>query len=215
MGKVVLIMGRSGSGKTASLRNMDLKKVGIFNVAGKPLPFRTTKDITMANGAQYGVIYKSLIANKLKTYVIDDAGYLMAFEGLDRAKETGYNKFTEMAKHYYDLVQIAISKTSDDTVIFFINHTDTDEYGTRAKSYGKMLDSQLGSIEGLFTCVIQAVNDKGEYKFIVKGDGTSTVKTPMGMFDVPEIENDLQVVEDTIREYYDITQEVKKNAKTK
>ena len=40
MGVPVLILGESGSGKSTSLRNFDISEVGIFNVAGKPLPFR-------------------------------------------------------------------------------------------------------------------------------------------------------------------------------
>ena len=201
MGTVVLIIGRSGSGKSSSMRNLDLSKVGLFNVASKPLPFKGQAR-NKVDRPTYEIIEKTLVANKLKNYVIDDAGFLMGFECFARAKETGYQKFTEMASNFYNLIQTAIQKTSHDTIVYFTMHTDTDEYGRRAKSYGKMLDSQLGSIEGLFSIVIEAVNEQGEYKFIVHGDGTSTVKTPIGMFEEDVIDNDLKLVEEAIRKYY-------------
>ena len=38
MGIPVLVIGASGSGKSASMRHM--KEVGLINVIGKPLPFK-------------------------------------------------------------------------------------------------------------------------------------------------------------------------------
>ena len=71
MGIPVLILGESGSGKSTSMRNLDPEKVGIFNVAGKPLPFR--KPMKIVNNATYGVIQKALLKPSLKTYIIDDS----------------------------------------------------------------------------------------------------------------------------------------------
>ena len=88
MGIPVLIMGESGSGKPASLRNFTETEVGIFNVAGKPLPFR--KKLNKIDNAKYQDIVGRLKAGKLKTYVIDDSQYLMAFELFDKAKEVKY-----------------------------------------------------------------------------------------------------------------------------
>jgi hypothetical protein len=139
--------------------------------------------------------------NGRKAYVIDDAQYLMAFEAMSKVYETGYGKFTEMAKHFYDLVQTAINDTSPDTVVYFLQHTEQSENGRiKAKTQGKMLDNQL-TLEGLFSIVLLARTDGKRYWFATQSDGTSTCKSPMGMFP-PEIDNDLKAVDMTIREYY-------------
>jgi hypothetical protein len=41
MGIPVLILGESGSGKSASLRNFSENEIGVINVASKPLPFKS------------------------------------------------------------------------------------------------------------------------------------------------------------------------------
>ena len=102
MGVPVMILGPSGSGKSTSLRNFEEEEIGIFNVAGKPLPFR--KKLPKVDNATYATIYKGLSNPKLKTYVIDDSQYLMAFESFDHAKETGYGKFTNMAVNFKNLI---------------------------------------------------------------------------------------------------------------
>jgi energy-coupling factor transporter ATP-binding protein EcfA2 len=149
MGVPVLILGESGSGKSTSLRNFNIEEVGIFNVAGKPLPFK--KKLNKYNNARYEHILKSLKAPKVKKYVIDDSQYLMAFEMFDRAKETGYNKFTDVALNFRNLVQFIITGTPDDVVVYFLHHCEQTETGKiKAKTSGKMLDNQL-TLEGLFS----------------------------------------------------------------
>lgn len=200
MGIPVLIMGESGSGKSASLRNFEPSEVGIFNVASKPLPFR--KKLNKMDNATYERIYASLRKNKLKRYVIDDSQYLMAFEMFSRAKEKGYDKFTECAKRFYDLVQFVIRGTPEDCIVYFLHHSEKTESGQiKAKTQGKMLDNQL-TLEGLFSIVLLCETDGKTHRFITQSDGSTTAKSPMEMFD-PEIDNDLKAVDTAIREYYE------------
>ena len=98
MGVSALILRYSGSGKSTSLRNFEPGEVGVFNVAGKPLPFR--KKLPLANRAGYSTILQTLRANKLRAYVIDDANYLMAFQNFAMARQTGYGKFVDMALNF-------------------------------------------------------------------------------------------------------------------
>ena len=155
MGIPVLILGESGSGKSTSLRNFTENEVGIFNVAGKPLPFR--KKLPKADNARYDTILKSLSKPNLKTYVIDDSQYLMAFEAFDRAKETGYGKFTDMALHFRNLIDFVVRYTPPDVIVYFLHHTEkADDGRLKAKTQGKMLDSQL-TVEGLFSIVLLCV----------------------------------------------------------
>lgn len=199
MGIPVLVIGNSGSGKSASLRNFEPDEIGIFNVAGKPLPFR--KALPKVDNATYKIIMKGLAEPKLKTYVIDDSQYLLAFEFFDRAKETGYNKFTDIALNFRNLIQTVITNTPSDCIVYFLHHTEMNADGTmKAKTIGKMLDEKL-TVEGLFSIVLLARAEKDKHVFITQSEGVSTAKSPMGMFP-EEIENDLKAVDTAIREYW-------------
>jgi len=202
MGIPVLILGESGSGKSASLRNFDTAEVGIFNVASKPLPFR--KKLPKMDNATYQNIERTLSAPKLKTYVIDDSQYLLAFEFFDRAKETGYNKFTDIAIRFRNMIQFIIAQTPPDVIVYLLHHTErTDDGHVKAKTIGRMLDEKL-TVEGLFSIVLMAQTDGKEHWFLTQNDGYSPVKTPMEMFETEKIDNDLKAVDDTIRAYYEL-----------
>lgn len=199
MGIPVLILGDSGSGKSTSLRNFSPEEVGVFNVASKPLPFK--KKLPTVNGATYKTILKGLSEPKLKKYVIDDSQYLLAFEYFDRAKETGYNKFTDIALNFRNLIQFVITSTPQDCIVYFLHHTETSSDGTlKAKTIGKMLDEKL-TVEGLFSIVLLCRAEKDRHIFITQSEGFSTAKSPMEMFP-EEIDNDLKLVDTTIREYW-------------
>ena len=216
MGVPVMVLGPSSSGKTSSLRNFEPDEVGIFNVAGKPLPFR--KKLPVVNNATYGTILKVLNNPGLKKYVIDDSQYLMAFESFDHAKETGYAKYTNMALNFYNLIHFIVTRTPDDVIVYFLHHTELSEDGRiKAKTLGKMLDNQL-TLEGLFSIVLLCQAEGAEHFFITNSDGTNPAKSPMEMFEM-RIDNDLAFVDKTIREYYEMdtankNAEVKKNAET-
>ena len=204
MGIPVLILGESGSGKSASLRNFDAADVSIFNVAGKPLPFR--KRLPMAATANYGEIMGMIQKSGKKAFVIDDSQYLMCFESFAKAKDTGYGKFTDIALNFYNLVQFVIRQTAADVIVYFLHHTETDGNTgkVKAKTMGKMLDNQL-TLEGLFSIVLQCMTDGQKHVFVTQSDGYNTAKSPMEMFPL-EMENDLKLVDQTIREYYDMTE---------
>ena len=201
MGIPVLILGESGSGKSTSLRNFDVEEIGIFNVANKPLPFR--KKLNKINNANYSMILKSLAEPKLKRYAIDDSQYLLVGEMFDRAKETGYNKFTDIALNFRNLIDFIIKKTPDDVIVYFLHHCEHTEDGrVKAKTVGKMLDNQL-TVEGLFSIVLLCKTDGQRHYFVTQSDGYTTTKSPMEMFNL-EIDNDLKMVDTTIREYYEM-----------
>ena len=136
IGVPVLILGESGSGKSTSMRNFEKEEIGIFNVASKPLPFR--KKLNKIDRADYKTIIKCLSKPTLKSYVIDDSQYLMAFEMFDRAKETGYNKFTDVALNFRNLIQFIITETPNDVIVYFLHHCEQTETGKiKAKTSGK------------------------------------------------------------------------------
>lgn len=212
MGIPVLILGESGSGKSCSLRNFNKEELAIYNVAGKPLPFR--KELNVANNVTYSQIESNLKKGNFKTYVIDDSQYLMAFEMFDRAKEIGYNKFTDVALNFKNLVDFVIRNTSADTIVYFLHHTETTDTGKiKAKTSGKMLDNQL-TLEGLFSIVLLCKTDGQEHYFETQSDGYTTCKSPLGMFD-SKIDNDLRMVDTIIREYYNLQPKDKESKEVK
>lgn len=201
MGIPVLILGESGSGKSTSLRNFEPSEISIFNVAGKPLPFR--KKLPKATISDYGKIMAGMQKSDKKSFAIDDSQYLLCFEMFSHAKETGYQKFTDMALNFYTLIKFVIDRLPDDVIVYFLNHTETDANGKlKAKTVGKMLDEKL-TVEGLFSIVLLCQTDGTRHYFVTQSDGYTTAKSPMDMFDL-EIDNDLKFVDTKIREYFEI-----------
>lgn len=201
MGIPVLILGESGSGKSASMRNFKEGEIGLINVSSKPLPFRSS--IKSYNSDDYVKIEQVIKKAKTKSIVIDDAQYLQANEFMRNAKVTGYQKFTDIALNFWSLFQMVIKELPEDVIVYFLAHIETDENGKeRFKSVGKLTDNY--SVEGMCTIVLKTLVEDGRYYFTTQTNGYDTVKSPMGMFVDGKIENDLKMVDKTIREYYNI-----------
>ena len=210
-GMGVLLMGASGSGKSTSLRNLPAEETAIINITNKPMPFRNKdnkkivclKDI---EAKDYDELYKKIIqaikGTSKRIVVVDDSSYMMSFENFEKATNKGYDKFTTMAKNYYDLIKSAIS-CDGEKIVYIITHEEIDDVNQlyRPKTIGKMLSNQL-VIEGLFSIVLRSVYKNGEYIFQTQNDGTSVCKSPMDMFEQKEMPNDLFEVDKLIREYY-------------
>ncbi len=206
MATAVLIMGESGSGKSASLRNFSPNEISVFNVTNKPLPFKQGKTkIPKIDNATYADIANALANPNKRAYVIDDAGYLLSFEMFKRANETGYSKFTDMAKNFFDMLDFINTKLPNDIIVYITMHTEDDSemHRVKVKTIGKMLDQNL-KIEGLFSIVLRAVQTEDGYKFVTRDDMVSTAKSPIGMWEDDMIDNDLKEVDRVIREYYDM-----------
>ena len=210
-GMGVLLMGASGSGKSTSLRNLPAEETAIINITNKPMPFRNKDNKKIVclkdfNADSYDELYKQIIkaiqGTKKRIVVVDDSSYMMSFENFEKATNKGYDKFTTMAKNYYDLIKSAIS-CDGEKIVYIITHEEVDDVNQlyRPKTIGKMLSNQL-VIEGLFSIVLRSVYKNGEYIFQTQNDGTSVCKSPMDMFEQKEMPNDLYEVDKLIREYY-------------
>ena len=199
MAKIVMILGRSGVGKSASLRNLNEKTYSVVEVCGKPLPFRTQKKAL--NSDDYTKINAFMHKSPADIIIIDDSQYLMANEFMRRARERGYDKYTELGLNFWNLINDA-SKLPDNKTIYFLHHSEEDKSGTiKEKTIGNMLDEKI-CIAGMFSIVLYADKSDKEYFFMTQNDGRNPAKTPMGMFDKRIIDNDLALVDQTIREYY-------------
>ena len=135
---------------------------------------------------------------------------MMAFRMADKATEVGYTKFTILAKDMVELFREA-RKLRDDLKVFYFTHPETIEdggeiIGYRIKTSGKMLDNQI-NLEGLFTiCLYTHVDENKDgtasYNFVTNRFKKYPAKSPDGMFEDIKIPNNLQVVVDTIDNYY-------------
>ena len=203
MGNSVFILGRSGTGKSASLRNFKSNEILHINVMSKPLPFKGRFAETY-NGDDYQAIAKAINATKCKSIVIDDAQYLMANEFMRRSSELGYQKFTDIANNFWTLINSINNDLPFDVIVYFLMHTDQDDNGNeKAKTIGKLLDEKI-CIEGMSSIVLKTAVKDGVYTFTTQNNGHDTVKSPLGMFPTYEIDNDLKAVDTTIREYWEL-----------
>ena len=211
MAIAVLILGESGTGKSASMRNFNADEIGVINVENKPLPFQS--DIKTFNSDNYGKIKSVLMTAQAPSIVIDDSQYLMANEFMRKAQEVGFQKFTDIGRNFWDLVNTVIYEVPNNKIVYFMHHIEKSESGNiKAKTVGKMLDEKI-TFEGMFSIVLRTQVVDGQYRFLTKNNGQDTVKTPIGMFEEEAIDNDLKVVDERIREFYkldEIKEETKK-----
>lgn len=198
-------MGRSGTGKSTSLRTMPDGKYGLINVMGKPLPFRTkTKGFVSTD---YNKIKAALKATDKKSVVLDDSGYLITDMFMTRHSSAGagngvFSLYNDIGDAFYSLVRFIITDLPDDMIVYLIMHEDTDEQGrSKIKTIGRLLDEKV-TVEGMVSVVIRSSNDDGEYQFQVNGE--CICKSPIDMFETDTIPNDLKMVDDAIRDYWEM-----------
>lgn len=213
MSKATLVLGESGTGKSASLRNMDPVETLLIQALQKPLPFKNSewqpfnpesnpKGNIIVNDRSVDII-GIMRATKRPIIVIDDFQYVMANEFMRRSDEKGYEKFTEIGRHAWDILNMA-NQLPPEKRVYLLSHTAVDDLGrTKMKTIGKMLDEKI-TVEGMITMVFRTVVRDGGYYLQTHNSGSDTVKTPMDMFREDLIDNDLKKVDERICEYYDI-----------
>ena len=204
MAQKVLILGDSGTGKSASLRNFKPEELLVINAAGKPLPFKNHFEcITPSFEKLSQDVLNAMDSTNKKVIVIDDAQYIMSFQYMRRIKENGWDKWNDIQGDFFNIIK-ACDYMPDDVIVYFLSHLQRDDEGReKIKTMGKMLDEKI-TIEGLFTTVLKTNVTDGTYCFLTQNSGKDTVKSPIGMFDSYAIDNDLKYVDTKIRNYYEI-----------
>lgn len=219
MSEIVLVLGRSGTGKSFSCRDLDPKKTLLVSVEGKRYPFKMegwqplTQEnpkgsiyIPRATGAKAYQMIKGATEQAVKegkkVIVLDDTSYLMSNEYFHRAFETGYGKFAELGKSFHDLIGWART-LPDDVVVYFLHHSESTETGDKVKTTGKMLDCQT-CIEGMFTICINAAKVEDEYVFRSSVSGESIYKAPPGLTPDGDFSNNLAELDGMIRGFWNI-----------
>lgn len=222
--ETILVLGESGHGKTTSLRNLNPTETFIISTTAKPLPWRGWKKQYLkwdpktspegnwcqtAKSTSVATIMKYVSTKRpeIKTLVIDDVQYTMAFEFMDRRSEKSYDKFNDIGGDFTDMLRTADS-LRDDLKIIFLSHSENtgdmmNPHWT-LKTIGKMVNEKV-TPEGLFTYVFYAlaINNGGEmeYKFLTNTDGEHVAKTSFGMFEDKLIDNDMAKILQVIIDY--------------
>lgn len=205
MATVTLILGKSGSGKSTSMRNMEPEQTALIQVIRKPLPFRGAPAWKAFITDDWSKIIGACRKTKRKVIVIDDFQYMLANEFMRRSQEKGYDKFNDIGRHTWDVFD-ALLKLPDDVRVYILSHTEETETGQiKMKTIGKMLDDKI-TLEGMVTICLRAVVQDGRHFFATRNNGSDTTKAPMGMFDDDLIDNDLAAVDAAICDYYQISQ---------
>ena len=180
------------------MRNFENDEIGLINVVGKPLPFKSTLKFARLQNSQ--AVREALSTGTRNAYIIDDAQYLMSFEEMD-TNLGGYDKWNSIGYGFIGLVR-SVYEMPESTVVYFLMHTEVGDDGKlKAKTLGKLIDNHY-TLEGLFSVVLMCVGNKERHYFTTKNDGGSTVKTPPAMFEQDEIDNDLKAVDTAIRDYW-------------
>lgn len=214
MSIATMIIGESGSGKSRSIKNLDPAKTLLIQAVPKPLPFKNggawrkiTKEDTSGsvvvsdNAANICTMIGRASNLGKEIIVIDDAQYIMANEFMRRSHEKSYDKFNDIGRNFWDIIQAATG-APDHVRVYVLSHTQTDDMGRiKAKTIGKMLDDKI-TIEGLFTIVLRATKTDGKYYFRTQTSGMDTCKSPEEMFESEAVENDLAAVDAAITAYY-------------
>lgn len=203
----VLIIGKSGSGKSASLRNCaGNDNWNMIRVLNKPLPFKGKINGWITD--EYQTVMKALAQSKAKNIVLDDAGYLITNHFMKGHSSYGvgnavYTLYNNIGDYFWQLIQFII-KLPEDKIVYVIMHEDKNDFGDiKPKTIGKLIDEKV-CLEGMFTIVLRCIEESGKHLFVTQSVDGAVSKSPMGMFDTLTIENDMLVVEKAIRDYYEI-----------
>lgn len=225
MANCCILLGKSGTGKSTSIKGLDPKETVVINTLKKRLPFKGSNGIyNITNKNLFNVDdYQQVInliesigksAPHVKNIILDDCIYIMRKEYFKRAKESGYSKYTELAQHFQQIIATCES-LREDINVFFILHSediqsDKTTVGYKVSTIGNLLDSQYNPVEVVPMVLYSAIkyNDKGEatYGFythrVMQGTVEIPAKSPNEMFDDDFIPNDLGIVTKAMTEYY-------------
>lgn len=219
--KLVGIVGSTGTGKSTSIKHLNPEETYIINVAKKELPFKGSEKLYNAENKNYKELEDAneisrllkTISDKaphIKNIIIEDSNYIMGFSMVAKATETGFTKFSVMAKDMVDLFRTA-RQLREDITVFYLTHPEEitdggDVIGYKIKTAGKLIDNQV-LLEGLLTvCLYTYVEENKDgtasYQFVTNRYRKYPAKSPDGMFEEIKIPNNLQLVVETINEYY-------------
>lgn len=203
MGMPVLVYGKSGSGKSRSLKNFGEDEIFLVNVERKFLPFKKKfKYVCRTDTVEK--IKDGLLKMPTKIAVIDDAGYILTNRYMREKGQVKnpYETYDKIGSDFWGLFEFIKASLPDDVIVYIVMHEETDDYNnTKLKMMGKVLEQKV-CVEGMVTISLRCITDDLGHHFVTNSDGKDISKTPEEMFESLHIDNDLKMVDKTIREYY-------------
>lgn len=224
MANVVLIVGESGTGKSTSIESLNAKETFLINCANKPLPFKGSAEkyktgintvATYDANTIVGLLNEiSAKRPEIKNIIIDDANFIMTELFFKKSQETGFTKFTDIAKAFQSVLSAAKNLKPELNVAVFMHEENIASnsiiVGKKPKTVGKLVDDQYSpeavvSI-ALYTSVLFGKDGQPEYQFItnrcIVNGVTTPAKSPKGMFPTLKVDNNLEEVFTAARNYY-------------
>ena len=201
----ILIVSKSGDGKTTSARNLDKNTTGFINAEYKTLPF--DKDFKHHSlPTTWEEVYNAMIEfgknDEIKVVFLDSlSAYLEMLMAYARKTKSGYNIFS----YYNEQVSkfLTLIKRYPKTLFITAHYEWVNEEGGVPEKRVKTKGNEWKSvIEKEFSMVIyggveiDAINKQREYRFYLHTDGTNSAKTPPRIFgpEVEYIDNDCQII---------------------
>lgn len=208
MGTPIVIYGKSGSGKSRSLKFFSDNEILLIKAEDKLLPFRNKFGHVIVSSDPETIKQKMYEAAQAgcKTIVLDDVGLIMTkifmANHRDKRGNKSFEMYDDIADSMYFLIDFVKKYLPQDVLVYFMLHEETDDNGdTKIKTIGKLLDGKA-QIAELMTICIRCLSKNGRHYFKTITDGSDITKTPEDMFTDPEIDNNLKLVDSTIREFY-------------
>lgn len=215
MAEGILVLSKSGQGKSTSIRNFNPNDVMVIQCKNKRLPFphddwkvwdknKQTGSIFIVNSFPEvrAVLLKMQEVGK-KVIIIDDLVFLFANKVMDDIARKDWDKWTEIAIEYSQTIE-TIENLNPDMRVYILTHADTNDLGEISmKTAGKLIENLLNPVAG-FTIVLGVQKtDNGSF-FITNGNATNPYKSPMGMWKDKLVPNDLKEIDDKICDFWNI-----------
>ena len=219
----ILIVGPSGSGKSSSLRNLPKQRTRILNIERKLLPFKEALKFGDNN------VSIPIIENPIKVYmeeldksinspnidiIVHESFTAFSDELLKFSKKI--NKGYDIYNYYADRMIMLLDRIKSDQnkwhvvlaideLVEFMAPSGVRTTSRRCGVNGQKLE---GKIEKEFTVVFftevrpSADKKSSTYHFLTNNDGTTSAKSPAGMFKETLIDNDIRKAIETMIEYW-------------
>lgn len=213
MAQNILIMGNSGAGKTTSLRNLNPAETLIINADKKSLPWRgwrkqyntESKNYIICDDAHKIQNYLRIVSDErphIKVVVIDTLNGVMLAQEMAERKTNTFDQWRDLATSIYGIIDM-IGTLREDLTVICTAHTQTEMTDggymfTHMKTSGRKLEKIV--VESKFTTVLIAKSNEGKHIFEVHAKN-STAKTPMGLYEEDEVENDIAKIINDLKAY--------------
>lgn len=211
---LIVVVGVSGQGKSTAIRTLNPKTTVVLNTEDKPLPFREYRQFDVRYTPNTKTLFKhldDLIEKKEVETVVFDS-FTSWVEDLEEESEIAtkgntnkhekWNVYRKYIRKFFKKAKKLHKK------LIIIGHPQITENpdGDSVKSLA-VSGQWKGRVEKEAIIVLYAVsvkekNQAPEYYFQTQSDGTTTGKSPLGMFEDFLIPNDYKLVVDAVNEYY-------------